>query len=1071
MKRITLLFAFLVMSMGMALAQSQVEVSGTVISAEDNQPIIGATVRGKTSKKGDRTNIDGKFKFTVPANEKIIIVSFVGMKTREVAVGKNLKVLLQPDATTLEEVTITVPFGTAKKSSFTGSATVISSKELSKSQVSNVTKALEGKIPGVSVTSSNNQPGQSASISIRGVGSFNAKTTPLYVVDGVPFDGDISSINPSDIESTTTLKDATSAALYGARGANGVIMIQTKSGSAGKDKLTVTLDARYGFNQRGVADYDYITDPKVYAAKYFEGIYYDKVLNQNLGHEAAMVAAYETYFSTDTETANLVYHPFSGVERNQWFSKDEKGHFYMNPAVTIGAAYTGTNGKEYWLQPDNWTNEVFATNPRQEYNLSLSGRSDKANYYLSTGYLNDKGYIVASGFERFTARLRGDFDPAKWLRLGGNIGFTYYTNNGLSDTQEGGDSGNIFAVTNYIAPIYPLYVRGADKQIIKDAFGHTLYDFGVGSDTDYAGLKRPYLGLSNPMSLYELDKKEDVANIISLRGYADFMPYKGLKLTLNAGYDSDNTYSLEKRNLFYGQFAESGGIIYREFSRISSINLQQLLNYNKSFGKHNFDVLLGHEFYKRFAYSLYGQKTKYLDPNETEISGAILSPGTGSSKAFYATEGYLGRLQYDFDSKYFAQFSYRRDASSRFHKSHRWGDFWSLGASWLLSRESFMRDLKFINLLKLKLSYGQQGNDNINNFLYLDRYQVKNSNDKLSVGFYAKGNEKLTWEKSANLNTGIEFALFENRISGGIDVYSREVSDMLFFRKTPNSAGYNGYYDNVGSMRNTGIDIELSAIPFRNEDITWTVSFNTGYFKNTLTKLPEDWEARPNGYRDGFNVYRVGGSIYDKAYPKYLGLTDKGTPKWQTYDAKTGEYGSTEEYSEARKEANREIYTDIRPMWRGGFSTTLELYGFDLSASFSYGLGGRMMDTVYSNLMHNAGGGSDSGQNLHKDILNSWTPENKDTDVPRLDYSGKDANAASDRFLISRNYLAVNNLTIGYRVPNNLLKKVNLSGLRLYVVGDNLGLLSARKGFDPRFGGGVGYKAIRTISFGMNLTL
>lgn len=600
---------------------------------------------------------------------------------------------------------------------------------------------------------------------------------------------------------------------------------------------------------------------------------------------------------------------------------------------------------------------------------------------------------------------------------------------------------------------------------MHDKWGHTVYDFGNGS---YPGLVRPYMSIANPMALYELDTNNHVADIVSARAYSDFNIIEGLKLTLNLGYDVDNTYSTSIRNPFYGQFAKGGGNVYKAFIRDYSINTQQLVTYLKSFGHHNFDFLLGHEFYKNTAENMFGSKSNMYNPDNKELNGAILDPRTGSNKSYYMTEGYLGRVQYDYNNKYFGQFSFRRDASSRFDEDNRWGNFWSVGASWIISREDFMASVRnTVDMLKLKFSYGMQGNDAVGSFRYTDIYSLSNSNDQLAVQFYSKGNKKLTWETSKNLNVGVEFGLWNNRLAGEFDVYMREVTDMLFFRKVPNSNGYGGYFDNIGAMKNTGFDFSLTGVLIDSKDLKWTLSVNGGYFKNKLTKLPEEWEAVEGGYREGASVYRVGGSIYDRAYPKYLGVNDKGLPMWQTYNPKTKEYGSTTEYTKALASENRKIFTNIAPKLNGGINTNLEYKGIDFGMTLSYALGGKMYDSTYAVLMH---GGSEAGNAWHKDILKSWTPE-KNSDVPMVNYGGKWANAGSDRFLVSRNYLALNNITLGYTLPKELVTKANISSVRVYVMGDNLGVLSARKGFDPRFGGGIGYKAMRTFSGGIRVTL
>ena len=1063
--KILMLSFLLAMAVGTALGQT-INVKGVVVD-EFNEPILGASVRLKRdASKGANSDINGAFTLQAKQGE-LLVVSYVGYKTQEVKAASQLRIKMMPDAELLDEV-IVVAFGTAKKSAFTGSAVQVGSEDLEKRQVSNVTQALAGKVPGIRVSSGNNQPGMTASISIRGVGSFSAGGGPLYVVDGVPYDGDISAINPQDIASTSILKDAASAALYGARGANGVIMITTKSGSKGKDRLNVTFEARYGVNSRAVGDYDVIKDPKMYAAKHFEALYNNQMSKKGATSASAYEAAVADYFNPDTKAGtSLIYHPFTYADKANPFILQPNGSFVMDPATTIGGMYNAPDGKKYWLTPDDWSKEIFQSKPRQEYNLSISGASDKATYYMSAGYLNDQGYTVGSSFDRFTARIRTDFTPFKWWKLGANLGMTNYTSKYLGLTSESRSSGNIFALTNFIAPIFPMYVRGEDKQIVIDKWGNQVYDFG---NLTYPGLQRPYLAIANPYAVNKLDVSNNKADIISARGYMDFNLMEGLKATINVGYDSDNTYSTTINNVYYGQFANYGGIASKDFSRQRSINAQQLLTYLTSFGRHNLDLLAGHEFYYRKSEYFSGSKENMYSPDNTEINGAISKPSVSSSRSEYATEGFLGRIQYDYDSKYFASASYRRDASSRFAKQHRWGNFWSVGASWLLSREAFMSGAQsWLDMLKLKVSYGVQGNDAIGSFRYMDLYSLSNSNDQLATAFSTKGNPNLTWETSHNLNTGIEFSLFEERLSGGLDFYIREVTDMLFWRTTPRSAGYGGYYDNIGSMKNTGIDFSLNGVVLKTKDLRWDLFVNGGWFVNRLTKLPAEWEAVEGGYRSGSSVYRIGGSIYDRAYAKFLGVNENGVSEWQTYDKKKNEYGKTTDPNVAQEKENRVIYENVAPVLTGGLGTNLQWKGLDFSVTMTYALGGMMYDATYQSLMHGGAGGS-VGTNWHKDILNSWTPENKGSNIPMVNFGGKYFNSSSDRFLISRDYLAIDNITLGYTMPKAWLDPLNVSSLRVYVVADNLALFSARKGLDPRFGSGVGFKAIRSISGGLRLT-
>ena len=899
--------------------------------------------------------------------------------------------------------------------------------------------------------------------------SFSASNDPLYVVDGVPFEGDISSINPADVESTVLLKDAASAALYGARAANGVVMITTKNGANAKSAgmMNVNVTAKVGYNFRGIPDYDKITDPKQYAEKYYEAVYNFASFDDRFKDKAPAVTN-SIFFSPDD---GINYFPFSlgddklGIPnpKSGWFTQRDDGTWAMNPNATIGRMYENEKTKEkYWMQPDDWNKEAYKPNMRQEYTVSLSGRADKANYFFSAGYLNDKGYTIASDYTRFTTRLRGDYKAKSWLNLGGNISYTGYQSNMLDNTESGGDSGNIFAMTNYAAPIYPIYVRDENKKIKYNRWGKIEYDFGSGQ---FPLPQRPYLSWANPLAQNTYDINDNVANIVGVRGNVDFLIPYNFRITLNVGYDVDNTYSTAVTNPFYGQYAASGGSVNKEFKRNQTLNLQQLLSWNQSYGKHSIDVLLGHEYYDRDAQLLNGSRAGLFHYDTRELSGALGPHRNTSTRSRYRVEGFLGRAQYDFAEKYFLTLSFRRDGSSRFAEKNRWGNFGSVGASWMLSSESFMESTRsFLDLLKLKASYGIQGNDNIGvNFAYTDLYRYSEQAGKHGAQFYSRGNPDITWETSVNINGGVDFAFFKHRLTGNIEVYHRSVTDMLFELTVPASSGYSSFWANVGAMSNFGFDFELRGVPYRSKDIEWSVYLNGGMVKNTINKLPDEWKLdKKHGYLKGNLVYKEGGSYGDLMLPKYAGVDENGVSQWYLADGK-----KTTNYPLASQTANRHLFANLSPKIRGGFGTSVDFFGFDFNAAFSYSLGGKLRDGAYQNLMH---GGYDNGSAMHKDLLNAWTPKKTNTDVPRMDIGKPYSASTSDRFLTSRTYLAIDNLTLGYTFKKEWLDKIGVGSLRVYAVADNVWLFSARKGFDPRFGGGVGYKAIRTISVGLNLT-
>ena len=982
------------------------------------------------------------------------------MQTQEVAIKPTMKVTMKSDAEMLDEVMV-VAYGTAKKSQFTGSASTIKADKIAERQVSNISNALSGQVAGVQTTSGNGQPGTGSTVRIRGVGSLSASNNPLYVVDGVPYDGDISAINSQDIESLTVLKDAASNALYGARGANGVILVTTKKGATGK--ATVNLDAKWGTNRRGVSNYDVMTSSQEYVENY-----YTAMLNGYAGGDPNRVLS-------------------NGMTGNQHinsllFSKDGLGY----PVYTVpnGEGYIGVDGKlnpnaklgrvygDYYITPDDWEKELLDNgNLRQEYNVNISGSTEKMNYYMSAGYLDDSGLIPGSSFSRLSFRLKADYQVKEWLKVGANVAYSNIVSRYPDEQTTSGSSTNLFYITNNIAPIYPLYIRNADGSIKKDARGFTMYDYGNGMYTDgTTALNRPFLSQSNPASALQLDKNEYNMDILSGRAFVEVSIIEGLKATANWGMDLDNTRYTELINPYYGQYAgNTGGVVGVSHSRVFSINQQYLLTYKKNFGDHNIDLLAGFESYDYKNQSLSGSKQKVYNPNIVELNNAINTPSANSSTANYATAGFLFRAQYDYLEKYFASASFRRDASSRFHPDNRWGNFWSVGLGWLMNKESFLQNTSWIDMLKFKISYGAQGNDNIGNYYaYLDQYTVSNSNNDFALALSYKGNKDITWETSHSFNTGFDFEFFKGRLSGTVEYFSRKTTDMLYNKPMNASAGYASIPMNVGSMTNKGVELDLNGLLIETNDLTWRMNFNLTHFKNTINEL----DPSLNGEMiSGSYIYREGESRYQFYLRKYAGVDENGVAQY--YKDITDAEGNVtgQEKTTDAPNATRYATGDILPKVYGGFGTSLNAYGFDFSISFAYQLGGRMYDNGYASLMNS---GTDPGQNWHKDILKAWTADNKGSNIPRLSATDQYANYLSDRFLTKSDYLSINSITLGYTLPKSWVRSLNISSLRVYMSADNVALFSKRKGFDPRQSYTTAsadvYSPIRAISGGLSLS-
>ena len=1046
------------LSAGVAAAQD-VTVTGKVLDSSTGEPVPFASIQIKGTLSGGSTDADGNYSILVQ-NDAVLIFSSIGYQALEIAVDgrESVNVTLHPDAEMLDE-TIVVAFGTSTKEAFTGSATVVNSSDIAKVQASEPTRALEGIVAGVQMTTSSGTLGESPSIMIRGIGSINAGTSPLYVIDGVPYSGDLDNINPNDIESMTVLKDAASNALYGARGANGVIMITTKKAKAGQ--ATVNVDAKWGWNTKALQNYDYITDAGQYYEAFYNTLY-------NYAYNAGLDDANANAFANSNIEGLLGYQVFTLPDGESLIGSDHK----LNPNATLGRVVG-----DYWIQPDDWMDATYRQSLRQEYNVSVSGSSGRGSYYASFGYLNNKGIIDGSDMKRYTARLKADYQAKNWLKIGANAGYTNFNyNNANSDEGSSSSTGNVFAISSQIAPIYPIYVRDAEGNIMKDSRGWDIYDYGAYE----AGLYRPVLTSANPLQSLLLDTNNTEGNALNGTGYAEVSFLKNFKFTFNAGVGMQEYRSTNINNMYYGQFASSGGIVNKGHTRDFYINLQQLLSWDRTFaGEHHVSILLGHESYKTTNYDLSASKSQMFSMDNTELDGAVIDGQSASSnRSTYNNEGYFARAQYDYADKLFFSASYRRDASSRFHPDHRWGNFWSLGAGWLINQEPWF-NASWMDMLKVKASIGSQGNDNIGNYRYVDTYTILNNDNEAGTPFYQKGNPDITWETNTNFNTGVDFGFFGSRLTGTVEYFYRKTSDMLYFFTLPSSVGYGGYYDNIGDMRNSGIEISLYGTIFNNKNFRWDIYANATHYTNKVLMIPDKNKTRTieghEGYASGNKFIGEGLPLNTFMMPKYAGVDhETGASLW--YKDITDEHGNVtgQETTSVYAEATDYLCEDPTPKLYGGFGTSLEFYGFDVSVAFTYSVGGLTYDSGYAQYMSSPTSSS-LGFNFHKDALNAWTPWNTESDIPKLEFNDSYSAATSDRFLVPASYLNLQNAQIGYTFPEKLTKKFGVSRLRLYVTCDNIIYWSYRKGLDPRysFDGSTNYSVnspVRTLSGGINIT-
>lgn len=1075
MKRLLLLMSVCLLTVGQVWSQSQT-ISGKVLNAADDQPVIGAAVAVQGTTKGTITDFDGKFTIEVEPNA-VLSISFMGMKTQEAAAKDGMTVLLEEDTEVLDEVLV-VGYGTTTRAQFVGSAKAIDGEQFTQQATADVTNALQGKVAGVQVVNGSGQPGTGAAVRIRGTGSINGGTTPLYIVDGVPYDeSNINLISSYDIESMTVLKDAAATAIYGARGANGVVLITTKSGNT-DSKFQVNVDAKWGNSQRAVPGYNVMKSPGMYMENAYKALYNARIYN---GASAAEAFAYaDATIYTQAGVGYQVYKVPAG-ERLVGYN------FQLNPNAKLGY-----NDGKYCYWPDDWEAATLNKNNfRHEYNINIQGGNRETQYFISAGYLNEPGIIKGSAFQRFTTRAKVDSQVKKWLKVGASMSYGYSDTENPGYQSSWGSSGNVFYTMNNMAPIYPFYVRNAKGEIMKDANGYTVYDTGTNTNQVRSGSAPKG---NNAINL-SIDQNHSINDAFSGSLYLTLTPVEGLNITARVSPDAINNRASSLSNPFYGS-ASVGGAVEVAHTRMFSLDQQYLASYKRKFAKvHQLEVLVGWESYWYREQGLTGYNDHLFNPFIGELSNAYGTQPTSNNLSSYTldfqTAGVLARVQYDLLDRYFINATYRYEGSSRFAAANRWGHFGSIGAAWLINRENFMSEAKWVDELKLKASWGTQGNDQIGSgigaFLaYEDFYNISYNDQtgEFSKVLALKGNPDLTWEKQMLSNVGIEFDFFKNRFGGSIEYFNRTNSDMLFSLTMPPSAGYTSLRQNVGTVVNNGGELELYGVLVKSRNVEWSINGNLTYIKSNVRELPDIYKE--NGWKMSSAILKEGGSLVEGYLPMYAGV-DQETGKALYYVDPDGEkengvtdksqWATTTNYEEA-KQAD---LGDLAVKCYGGFGTTFKAYGIDLSIQCAYQFGGKAYDGSYQELMHS---GKQLGRNWHMDILNAWTPENTNTDIPRICASDDWDQQTSDRWLVSSDYLGLNNITLGYTLPKKWTKKAAMEKVRIYFQGDNLALYSARQGFDPRqsqnsdaVGMGISttsgnyvYSQLRTLSGGISIT-
>ncbi|MET0392329.1 MAG: TonB-dependent receptor [Chitinophagaceae bacterium] len=1044
MKKTVLLTTF---SLLVTVLFAQRTVTGRVTD-EKGDPLQAVSVQVKGSSTGTSTKADGTYALSIPADAATLVFSSIGMEVLQVSIGSSNTINAQMVQVVQElaAAVVQVPYGTVKKTAFTGSESTIGARTLEKQQVTSVTKALEGLVPGVIATNGGGQPGSNANVRIRGIGSVNASSAPLYVLNGVPYDGLIASIAMEDIESVTVLKDAAAAALYGSRAANGVIMITTKSGKRGQPKMNLSL--KQGFVSRGIPEYDMIRSKDYYEVAW-ESIRNALVYGPtNLSFAAAGQQASQTL----TDGNHLGYNS------------------YNVPGSQLVDPVTGKlNPNARLLWEDSWNDETYRTAPRTNINLNVSGAGDKNDYYISLGYLDEKGTVIESYYKRYNARINLNVNPVSWFKTGINLDGAFSQSEGYAE--DGSANLNPFYFTRQIAPIYPVWERDAAGNFVIDpATGQPAYDYGRPEQMG----TRPYAGGSNLIGLLKLNEQPTRLFNGNINTYGEILFLNGFSFKTTFGLNYGTGYNTYFQNPFVGDAAGVSGRSIKTSNRSTSYTLNEILSWTKSFGNHNLRVLAGHENYRLQFEQLSATRTGFPFPGTTELNTAVETEDAGSYQDNHRIESYLSSLSYDYDQKYLLSASFRRDGTSRFFSENRWGNFYSVGAGWRISQEPFLQNVKWLNELKLKVSYGEQGNEDIlsggasNYYAYQNLYYL-GYNNASSPGALPAGlpNRDLVWETNSVLNIGADFSLFNNRLQGTVEFFNRKSDNLLFDVPLPVSTGNESITRNIGAMRNTGIELQLGYNLVRSANFDWRVDLNLTHFKNRVLRLPQEEIIT------GTKKLMEGRSIYDFWIREYAGV-DVSTGEALFYkdvlDASgkpTGERTVTNNGAQASLYYKGSAIPDIT----GGITNSFRYREFELSFLLTFSAGGKFYDGNYAGLMHFG----DYGSSWHTDILQRWQKPGDITNVPKVQNSITNQEPISTRFLFNGSYLNIKNVTLTYTLPSSVRNRLHLSGLQLFANVDNAWLFTAKKGMDPQraFTGtsDFTYPPVRTVTVGLNVNL
>ena len=946
---------------GWAAAQSK--VSGTVLSAEDGEPVVGASVLVVGTTTGAMTNIEGRFTIMMPTGKTKITIQYVGMKSQTLTAVDGMKVLLESEAKDIDEVVVT-GYGIQRKASFTGAASLLNGDKIEKKSDANFVKSLEGSVTGVQMSNSSGAPGTWGAVYVRGRGSLNSGTQPLYVIDGVPINSDrdalrltsnnavdpMSSINPNDIESVTVLKDAAATAIYGSRAGNGVIVIKTKSGSQGK--FNVNLDVKQGF----------VT-----------------IANNNME------------FANAEQTLQLY-----AAGRAAHY-KDKTQQEYYSDLLKENELDTVSNY--------DWFDAVTRKGYYQDYNLSVSGQTGNTGYYVSGGYLSSEGTVIGSDFKRYSGRanLNSKF---KIFTFGANVSYAYAIKNGAVEATSGSLSNPIVEAITLMQPFYSFY----------DKHGN------------YANLESYNPLAMNDKGLGDINKMETYTTTVSPYLQMDFG--KGIYYKTTLGVNVFNLRQYEYWSAVYNpQGMDYNGLGQQYNSQRSTVTWNNIVGWNRTFNHlHNLSVMLGHELQRKsFQYdAIQGDNFPFASAGNRDLATVGHWGDSNHDKQDARLVSYFGDVHYSYADRYYLSTSFRRDGSSVFGSKHRFGSFWSVGGKWRFTDEDWLglKDNKVINNGTLRISYGTVGNQDIDWYASRGLYTAGfNYHSLPGTRPTSLENPDLTWEVSRKFDVGFDLGLL-NRLTLSFDYYNEKTTDALFEVPLSQTSGLENTYQNLGSIRNQGIEWTLNATIMHSNELNWTAYANLTWNRNRVLKMSTDDPIEGTYYiiKPGY-AYRT---FYLK---EYAGVDrETGKPTWYL-----NESGNevTSDYNAAAKR----YLGSPDPKVFGGFGTTANWKGFDASIAFNYRLGAKVFDSGAAF----TGWGMSEYTPLKRVATDSWTPNNKDAKYPQYITSDPyHATSYSSRFLMSGNFLRLSNISIGYTLPKTLIRKAMMEKVRIYLSADNL---------------------------------